>query len=136
MMLQAMGALVSTLGRRLRHGPLRPSWSLLFETSICLLRRTSQRAASLDPLGERALWATMKAPPAKVFASVTQRDDTLAFLDAETAEIRKLDWQAGKRGQHNRRHDAVTQIALARNPSGQRQEPRELGVNLPAGTRP
>lgn len=90
MMLQAMGALVSTLGRRLRHGPLRPSWSLLFETSICLLRRTSQRAASLDPLGERALWATMKAPPAKVFSSITQRDDTLGGVRARWFEPRDV----------------------------------------------
>lgn len=90
MMLQAMGALVSTVGRRLRHGPLRPSWSLLFETSICLLRRTSQRAVSLDPLGERALWSTMKAPPAKVFGSVTQRDDALGGVPVRWFEPRAL----------------------------------------------
>lgn len=90
MMLQAMGALASTIARRLRHGPLRPSWSLIFETSICLLRRTSQRAASLDPLAERALWATMKAPPAKVFRSITQRSDTLASVPARWFEPHEL----------------------------------------------
>lgn len=90
MMLQAMGALASTIGRRLRHGPLRPSWSLIFETSICLLRRTSQRAAALDPLAERALWAAMKAPPAKVFGSVTQRDDDIGGVRARWFEPREL----------------------------------------------
>lgn len=86
MFVDLAASLASTARRRLTRGPLRPSWSFLFEVSIGLLRRTSQRAAGLDPLAERALWSTMKAPTSPVFRGVVRKEAQVGGVPASCVE--------------------------------------------------
>ncbi|MFT3769108.1 MAG: alpha/beta hydrolase [Minicystis sp.] len=63
-------ALFRTVIDRLRRGPLRPSWSFFFETSIAFLRATGKAASGRPPLEQRAVWAALSPPPNPVMKRV------------------------------------------------------------------
>jgi acetyl esterase/lipase len=63
-------ALLATLVARVRRGPLRPSWSFLFETSITFLRETSRAARGRPPLEQRAVWDALRPPPNPIMKRV------------------------------------------------------------------
>lgn len=65
-----LAALAGTTVARLRRGPLRPSWSLLFETSIAFLRDTGRLAGGRPPLEQRAVWDALRPPPSPVLKKV------------------------------------------------------------------
>jgi acetyl esterase/lipase len=65
-LLRFLGALGRTTAARLRRGPLRPTWSFPFEASVAFLRATAAAASGRPPLGQRAVWAALRAPPSPV----------------------------------------------------------------------
>lgn len=67
-----LGALLSTLFARMKRGPLRPSWSFMFETSITFLRETARRASGRSPLEQRAIWSKLVPPPNPVMKQVSR----------------------------------------------------------------
>jgi acetyl esterase/lipase len=70
MLLRYLAAMFGTLAARLRRGPLRPSWSFLFETSVTFLRETSRAASGRPPLEQRAVWDALRPPPSPVMKRV------------------------------------------------------------------
>jgi len=62
--LRFAAAFVATLISRLRRGPARPSWSLLFEALIRTLQRTALVIAERDALEQRRSWQAIAAPNA------------------------------------------------------------------------
>lgn len=85
-LLDYLGAMISTSAARLRRGPLRPSWSFLFETSIAFLRSRSRKAAGLSPLEERALWDALRPPPSPVMREVKRARVEAGDVSAEWFE--------------------------------------------------
>lgn len=65
-----LASMMATAVRRLRHGPLRPSWAFPFEGTVAFLRATTRAGARLGPVEERALWASLKSPRSRVFEEV------------------------------------------------------------------
>ena len=65
----------------------------------------------------------------------SQRRHPLTLLHPQRGQRDEPRRPRAKRRQHDRRHDAVAQIALARNLRRQRPEASESAVNLPAGNR-
>lgn len=57
-------AAARVIPRRMRSGPLRPGWSLQIEILAEHLRAFNRRFGKLDPLGQRAGWASLNAPSA------------------------------------------------------------------------
>jgi acetyl esterase/lipase len=78
-----LAALASTTVARLRRGPLRPSWSFLFETTIAFLRETGRLAACLAPLEQRALWAALRPLPSPALKQVRRAPVDAGGVPAE-----------------------------------------------------
>lgn len=70
MLFRYLAAIFGTLFARLRRGPLRPSWSFMFETSIAFLRATARVASGRPPLEQRAVWDALRAPPNPIMKRV------------------------------------------------------------------
>jgi acetyl esterase/lipase len=70
MLLRYLAAIFGTLAARLRRGPLRPSWSFMFEASIAFLRATTRAASGRPLLEQRAVWDALRAPPDPVMKRV------------------------------------------------------------------
>jgi acetyl esterase/lipase len=60
--LRLLGSLISTLFARLKRGPVRPSWSFLFEAMVLSLRRTTFSMAKLEPLEQRRAYRAIAQP--------------------------------------------------------------------------
>lgn len=56
MVVRLLASLFATIVGRLRHGPLRPTWSFGFEVMARTLRRTGLAIGKLPPLEQRRAW--------------------------------------------------------------------------------
>ncbi len=92
--LRFLEALSSTTIARLRRGPLRPSWTFMFESSIAMLRQLARDTATLPPLEVRATWGAIKPLPAPVMKDVTR-----AAVDAGGV---RAEWFTPKAGTFDR----------------------------------
>ena len=66
--------LFATLLHRVQNGPARPTWGLLFETTVNFLRKAAKTASGRPVIEQRAVWAKFTAQP-----SPTQRGPGCAF---------------------------------------------------------
>lgn len=77
---------VTTLSRRLVHGPAWPGWSFSFEVSVAFLRSTSAAAAGRPPLEQRAVWGALPAPHSAHTRRMRLRPETLAGVACQWIE--------------------------------------------------
>ncbi|MBX3246907.1 MAG: alpha/beta hydrolase [Myxococcales bacterium] len=63
-------AILGTAVARARRGPLRPSWSFMFEAMVAFLRATARVASGRSPLDQRAVWAALRPPAHRVMKRV------------------------------------------------------------------
>ncbi|APR86972.1 6-hexanolactone hydrolase [Minicystis rosea] len=81
-----LSALAGTAVDRMRRGPLRPSWSFMFEASIAFLRRTGRLASGRPPLEQRAVWEALRPPPDPVMKRVRRTPVDAGGIPAEWFE--------------------------------------------------
>lgn len=66
-----LASLLATIAGRLRHGPLRPTWTFGFEVMARTLRRTGLAIGKLPPLEQRRAWeAIARTQPNRLAKSV------------------------------------------------------------------
>jgi acetyl esterase/lipase len=70
---------LAVTARRLREGPMRPSWSWGFEVVADAMKKRAHALGALDAVAQRRAWSTMTAP-APILRRVQRRDGTLAGL--------------------------------------------------------
>lgn len=83
MLADATVAFVTTLRARWRRGPLRPSWSFLFELAITLLRATVRASAGRPMLEQRAVWDALKPLPSAALRRVRRERIEAGGVPAE-----------------------------------------------------
>jgi acetyl esterase/lipase len=70
---------LAVTARRLREGPMRPSWSWGFEVVADAMKKRAHSLGALDAVAQRRAWSTMTAP-APILRRVRRRDAILAGL--------------------------------------------------------
>jgi acetyl esterase/lipase len=60
-----LGAAADVTLRRWKHGPLRPSWTWVFETMVTFMKRDTERVSRLPPKEQRAHMERLPAPPSE-----------------------------------------------------------------------
>lgn len=70
LLVRYFAAIFATLAARVRRGPLRPSWSFLFEVSITFLRATARAASGRPAIEHRAVWDALRPPPSPIMKRV------------------------------------------------------------------
>lgn len=84
--LQFFSAMASTAAGRMKRGPLRPTWSFMFESTVAMLRALAHRTSGLPPVELRAAWAALRPMPSPIFREVKRSPVVAGGVTAEWFE--------------------------------------------------